>query len=59
MVKDRAWASPITTERLQHIADRYHVSTRTVRRDLQALREAGYGNIHFTEQDIPADIVQP
>ena len=43
-------------ERLCEVAARHGVCTRTIRRDLQALREAGYGFTPWTEQDVPGDI---
>ena len=59
MVRDRAWVQLLTDGHLTRLADHYGVSTRTIRRDLQALREAGYGEVPWYEQDIPRDRVTP
>lgn len=58
LVRDRAWAGEMSGERLRELASRHAVCTRTIRRDLQALREAGYGECGYTEQDIPGDVTQ-
>jgi len=55
MVRDKAWQQPTTDGGLDRLAARYGVSTRTIRRDLQAFREAGYGEAPWYEQDIPPD----
>lgn len=52
LVRDKSYLHSRDTEWLQILARRHHVSTRTMRRDLQALREAGYG---FTTEDYPKD----
>lgn len=59
LAKSHAWQGPVTTERVEALARYCGVSTRTIRRDLQALREAGYGECRYTECDIPGDIVRP
>ena len=58
LVRDRAYTHPMNTARLGQLAARHGVCTRTMRRDLQALREAGYGFTRWTEQDLPKDPVR-
>lgn len=58
MVRERSYQLDTTPEHLQALATRHRVTTRTIRRDLQALREAGYGFVRFTEVDIPGDIAE-
>ena len=56
LVRDRAYAQSLTGARLAHLARLHGVCPRTIRRDLQALREAGYGDVSWTEATIPGDI---
>lgn len=57
LIRDQAWKSRMTGITLRRLAEQHQVSTRTIRRDLQALREAGYGECRWTEYDLPADRV--
>ena len=56
MVQERAYQREATGDHLRALAMKHKVSTRTIRRDLQALREAGYGFVPWSEVDIPRDV---
>ena len=49
----------LSPERVKQLAKAHGVSTRTIHRDLAALREAGHGEATYVEADIPPDRVRP